>query len=346
MKRYVFGFLVFSVLTALLLAGCGGTAGVDGGTGGTDGSSVTPPPVEVPTVSMNDVELQAFLGERLVEITVGQAGLILTAASGAHAYTDLGIDVATAGIVEALGFDLAALGQDGCTVDVLLEGDQDGDGLPFRGYELSCGGTSGAYGYAVTGAIDSGDRWDSDPADTGFWVVPSALSPAPLQVTMADSNTLGRVVSAVTVPYLAAPSAPTASFGYTAYGVLMAGFLGTDSQTKVVGIAPDSAYGNFDTDHFRYDADDPQDPWLGGTVTPLPDVLYKWTYGTDGSTPLQIDFHMEAVPGDPLHWSRACASSQGRYGFDSGGVHFVATDGTLLATAQFAGCGRPAVTLY
>jgi len=71
MKRYVFGFLVFSVLTALLLAGCGGTAGVNGGTGGADGSSVTPPPVEVPTISMNDVELQAFLGERLVEITVG-----------------------------------------------------------------------------------------------------------------------------------------------------------------------------------------------------------------------------------------------------------------------------------
>ena len=277
---------------------------------------------------------------------IGQAGLILTAASGAYPYTGLGSDVATAEALEALGFAFSNAAQGGCSTDVLHSADQDSDGYEYYGYKLTCSRRSGAYDYAITGSIDSGDRWDNDANDTSFWVVPSALSPNPLQVTMVDPNTPGRVAGGAVVLNLSAPTTPSASFEYPAFRMLAMGFVGTDGAQKVAGIGPDSSFSSFYVNHFRYAADDAQDPWLGGTVTPLSNVLYKWTYGVNGSAPLQVDFNLESIPGNPLHWSRACASTQGRYGFDGGGVRFVATDGTLLATAQFNGCGRPAVTLY
>lgn len=348
MKQGILRYLVFGVLVVLLLAGCGSggiPSGNTGGWGGSDGSGVTPPPVEPPATLMNAAEYQAFLTERLVELAVGQAGLILTAASGSYAYNQLGMDVATVASLEVFGFD-PAQPETYCSMSTLHEGDQDGDGLPFRGYELNCSGFGGAYAYAAFGAADTGDRWDNDSTDTSFWIAPSALSSiGSTQVMMYDpTEPLQPIAAAALISYLAAPTTPPASFEYTSYNILGASYGNANLQPGYVAITPDTFYPLQDTTQFRYDADNPQDPWQGGTVTPLPNVPYTWSSGTD-TTSNEIAFHVESLAGNPLHWSRTCASSQGRYGFDRGGVRFVATDGTVLATAQFFGCGRPTVTV-
>ncbi len=346
MKHGILRYLTFGVLVALLLTGCGSISGSgmdDWSDSG--GSGVTPPPIEPPTTLMSAAEYQAFFSERLVELVVGQAGLILTAASGSYAYNQLGMDVATVASLEAFGFD-PAQPETYCSISTLHEGDQDGDGLPFRGYELNCSGSGGAYAYAAFGAADTGDRWDNDSADTSFWIVPSSLSSVgSTQVMMYDpTEPLQPTAAAVLISYLAAPTAPSASFEYTSYNIFGASYGNANLQPGYVAITPDASYPLQDTTQFRYDADNPGDPWQGGTVTPLPNVPYTWSSGTD-ATSSEIAFHVESLAGNPLHWSRTCASSQGRYGFDRGGVRFVATDGTVLATAQFFGCGRPTVTV-